>query len=295
MVAECGATDALIAYPLIGPNIRRFFELQKSYPNTRFWAIGDDLKQAEYLGNMACAQQEEVYFLVDVNMGTNRTGVEIEKLQEFYENCDKLPGLKVMGMHCYDGNHGIEDYGQRKEAVDTVNHKVIEIVKILEAEGYDCSVMVMGGTPSFPCHALYDKLYLSPGTGVISDFGYSQRFKDEKFIPAGILLTRVVSHAKAGYFTLDLGYKGIASDPVGLRGSIVGIEYAESIGQNEEHWIWKMQDGHEEERPAIGEALYVIPTHICPTSALYPDVLVARNGEIVDKWEVTARNRKLTI
>lgn len=40
---------------------------------------------------------------------------------------------------------------------------------------------------------------------------------------------------------------------------------------------------------------YIIPTHICPTSALYPEALVALDGQIVDIWEVTARNRKLSI
>ncbi|MEF9880428.1 MAG: D-TA family PLP-dependent enzyme, partial [Clostridia bacterium] len=49
------------------------------------------------------------------------------------------------------------------------------------------------------------------------------------------------------------------------------------------------------ERPAIGEALYAAPKHICPTSALYPSILVVQDGEIIDQWLVTARNRKITI
>lgn len=48
MSAECGASDVLLAYPLIGPNIGRFLELQKAYPKTRFWAIGDDLDQISH-------------------------------------------------------------------------------------------------------------------------------------------------------------------------------------------------------------------------------------------------------
>jgi len=47
--------------------------------------------------------------------------------------------------------------------------------------------------------------------------------------------------------------------------------------------------------PKIGDVLYVIPTHICPTSALYPEVLVSQNGKTIDVWQVTARNRKITI
>ena len=38
----------------------------------------------------------------------------------------------------------------------------------------------------------------------------------------------------------------------------------------------------------------VIPTHICPTTALYPEILVAKDGQVADRWQVTARNRRIT-
>ena len=56
-----------------------------------------------------------------------------------------------------------------------------------------------------------------------------------------------------------------------------------------------MREEYKNDIPAIGNVLYVIPTHICPTSALYPEVLIADKGEIYDVWTVTARNRKLSI
>ena len=65
--------------------------------------------------------------------------------------------------------------------------------------------------------------------------------------------------------------------------------------QSEEHWVFRMKEGKEDKRPQIGTMLYVIPTHICPTSALYSDILVAEGGKITAKWPVTARNRKINI
>jgi len=115
------------------------------------------------------------------------------------------------------------------------------------------------------------------------------------FIPGAALMTRVISNPEEGYFTLDLGAKGIAADPPGTRGKILGLENTEIVGQNEEHWIFKMKEGHYEETPKVGDVLYVIPTHICPTSALYPEAIIIEDGEIVDTWKVTARNRKITI
>ena len=55
-----------------------------------------------------------------------------------------------------------------------------------------------------------------------------------------------------------------------------------------------MLPGHESECPQVGDELFVIPTHICPTTALYDAVTVVEDGQIVDTWEVTARNRRIT-
>lgn len=294
MVAECGAEEAVVAYPLVGPNMDRFLDLCTAYPKTRFWAIGDDFSCLEQLSGKACERNQKIYTLIDVNMGTNRTGVRPDRLYDLYKRCSRLPGLLLDGLHCYDGNHGIEDYHKRQEAVEQVNQRVLQVADRLKEENMQCSVLIMGGTPSFPCHASFPGLYLSPGTCVVSDYGYFSRFQDENFIPAGILMTRVVSHPEDGYFTIDLGYKGIAADPPGERGKLLGVAHASSVGQNEEHWIWKMEEGFEEQRPPIGTVLYVIPTHICPTSALYPEALIAQDGRITDRWKVTARNRKIT-
>lgn len=295
MAAESGASDVLVAYPLVGPNIYRFLELVKTYTGTRFWAIGDDMEQISLLNSAAGSQEIMVNFLVDVNMGTNRTGVAVGKLQAFYLDCCSLSWLSVQGFHCYDGNNGIGEYDAREKAVDEIDRTVFTVAADLEKADCPCPILVMGGTPSFPCHARYRRVYLSPGTGVISDYGYASKYLDEPFIPAGLLMTRVVSHGAPGLFTLDLGYKGIASDPPGLRGRLLGDWHAQPLSQNEEHWIWKMDEEYKDQRPSIGTVLYVIPTHICPTSALYPEALVALNRTIVDVWEVTARNRKLTI
>jgi D-serine deaminase-like pyridoxal phosphate-dependent protein len=47
--------------------------------------------------------------------------------------------------------------------------------------------------------------------------------------------------------------------------------------------------------PPIGTILHVIPTHICPSTALYPGIYVVREGRLVNYWDVDARNRKISI
>ena len=295
MVAMAGATDAVLAYPIVGPNIARFLELEKMYPKCAFYAIGDDYGAIKALSDAAVKNGSKVRFLLDVNMGMNRTGVELDKAEELARQAAALPGIDFCGMHCYDGNHNNSDFQQRLKDVKETDDQVDAIKASLEKDGISCRVMIMGGTPSFPCHAQLTGYYLSPGTCFVYDGGYKRNLPDISLTPAGILMTRVISHPADCMFTIDLGYKGIASDPAGARGAIVGLDDAEIAFQSEEHWVFRMKEGKEDKRPQIGTMLYVIPTHICPTSALYSDILVAEGGKITVKWPVTARNRKINI
>ncbi|WP_422349297.1 hypothetical protein [Flagellimonas sp.] len=43
----------------------------------------------------------------------------------------------------------------------------------------------------------------------------------------------------------------------------------------------------------IGDVLYGVPYHICPTINLHDEVSVIDGGQKVDSWEITARKRKL--
>ena len=61
---------------------------------------------------------------------------------------------------------------------------------------------------------------------------------------------------------------------------------------SEEHMVINIE---EEVVPDIGDIVYGIPTHICPTVALYEDVYIIENHEVIDSWKILARRRALTI
>ena len=295
VAASCGPTDIILAYPLIGPNIARFVALKKAFPDVRFWAIGDDLDRVEELGRAAVEAGTAVDFLVDVNLGQDRTGVAVGKVVEFYEAVAALDGIVPDGCHCYDGHIHQPDLEVRTKLAAEIMEKTTVVKQELVSKGYSCTNMVMGGTPTFPCYAQYPDVFLSPGTMFLSDYGYGSSYREMDLVPAGVVMSRVVSRPTPRKFTLDLGYKGVASDPEGVRGVIVGLEdVAVPIAQNEEHWIFEVAAGAEDRIPPVGAEVFVIPTHICPTSALYPAVPVVEHGEIVAHWNIAARNRKIT-
>ncbi len=293
MCAMSGAKDVLVAYPLVGPNVERFVSLQEAYPNTRFWAVADRKENLEKLAAEAKGKGQQVPTLLDINIGMNRTGVEIEEAQKTYEEFSKIEGIKLCGLHAFSGNFKITDTKKRQESVDETAPKVMALRESLRKKGYACDVLIFGSTPSLPCYLEYEDTFLSPGTAFITDIGYQEKFPDLSFVPAGAVISRVISSTKEGDFTLDCGYKSIAADPPGSRGLILGYEEAQQRFQCEEHWAFRMPQG--KKGPKVGELVYILPTHICPTTALYPYAHVAKEGRVIGTWLVTARNRRITI
>lgn len=295
MAARVGAAHLILAYPLVGPNIGRFITLMQTFPGTQFYAIGDDTHQIELLGQAAQAQGLTASVLMDADMGQHRTGVPMDQIEEKYACWVQLPGIHMCGMHCYDGHRHENDVAVRADAVRPVDAELEAIKANLTAKGLDCSILVMGGTPSFPCHAEMTDEFLSPGTCVIQDAGYQAAYPDLDFVPGAAVLTRVVSRPSRTTFTLDMGVKGVASDPSGPRAVVAGMEYAKVVIHNEEHWVLEVPEEHVCDIPPIGAEVFAIPTHVCPTSALYPAVPAVEDGKVTEWWTVSARDRKISI
>ncbi len=64
------------------------------------------------------------------------------------------------------------------------------------------------------------------------------------------------------------------------------------MSQSEEHLVLECGDTSGLE---IGDIVYAIPMHICPTVAKYPRLLTVENGQVTGSWEVAARDHQLTL
>jgi D-serine deaminase-like pyridoxal phosphate-dependent protein len=293
ILGGCGVQDILLAYPLVGPAIPRFLLLMQNFRLTGWWAIGDSDAALAELDRQAHAAGLRPNVLIDVNMGMDRTGVPLREAEAFYRAQAKRKNLRVRGFHGYDGHIRDADPALRNAAASPAAESVLAARERLLDDGYECGAVVLGGTPTFPCHTGRADAFLSPGTLFVHDHGHAGRYRDLPFTPAAAILTRVISLPGEGLFTLDLGHKAIAADPPGARGAIVSLPGAVPVSQSEEHWVWRF--GGHAPMPRIGDALYVIPSHICPTAALYAEVYAVRDGRIAETWDVRARNRKITI
>lgn len=293
MVAQTDAQNILVAYPLIGPGMERFIQLTQSYTTKKFYALGDSLEQIAALGRLARNCNITINCLVDVNTGMNRTGVPLASVLTFYKEMAVFPGICASGLHCYDGERHEKEYAFREEKVLSTIDSITCIKAELDQNQLSCPIIIMGGSPSFPCYAENMKeVYYSPGTVFLYDRGYEEQFPDLPYTPGAAILTRVISHPAKGVFTLDTGYKAISAEQT-IRGFIPELPDALESFQSEEHWTFHMKEGKENQRPALGSILYIIPWHVCPTSALYEEAHVISPGKPPETWPITARCRKI--
>jgi D-serine deaminase-like pyridoxal phosphate-dependent protein len=297
MLAQVGAPDVLISYPLVGPNVERLAKLMKKYPKIRFSSLIDHPQSLQVMAKTMTGHVLSLDALIDLDVGQHRTGIPVgEAALSLYEMIAKTPGLKPDGFHVYDGHNHQETFAERKESVDALLAPVFEMRKAIEKKGIPVPRLVCGGTPTFPVFAKMDfpGLECSPGTFVLHDHGYGSRYTDlSGLVPAALLVTRVISRPSPTRVTFDLGYKAVASDPpAGKRLVLLDIPEYTAILQNEEHFVIETPSANS---MTPGDVVLAIPTHICPTCALHQRAYIVEGGQAIGTWDIAARDRLLTL
>src|ERR1043166_7040495 len=292
MTAACGAPDVLLAYPPVGPNVERLLQLARKFPATRFSTIADDEGAIRALSAAVAKANLHIEVLLDIDCGMHRSGVAPGRAMALYRLMASMPGLTPAGLHVYDGHISDLDPVTRAKNCEAAFAPVDALREQLRNEGLPMPAMVAGGTPTFPILARRPDFECSPGTCLVWDFGYATKLPDPEFIPAAVLLTRVISKPGANRLCLDLGHKAVASESPHPRAQFLELPDAKAVTHSEEHLV--IETALAENFP-VGSCLYAIPWHICPTVALHAEAVVVRNGRAVERWSIKARNRCLSI
>jgi D-serine deaminase-like pyridoxal phosphate-dependent protein len=290
LLAMAGVHDVLLCYQLSEVKALRFGALRKMYPKTVFSSLIDNINSSKLLSEQFKERPMDVY--VDINLGMDRTGIQPEQTLDLVRECSDLKGLNIVGLHGYDGHVHSPD----QEIREAESNRIFEQMAFLRQEvaAYlerDIKV-VMGGSPSFAYYAKKDEIECSPGTIFFWDAGYKYNYPELPFVPAAIVLTRIVSIIDKNLLCFDLGSKAVAADPPQPRVEILDLEKQRIVGQYEEHLVIAVPDTSEYR---VGQPFFAIPYHICPTVNLYETLEVIREGNLIETWEVPARNRKITV
>lgn len=294
MLAGCRADDVLLAYQPVGPKVGRLITLIQNYPHTHFACLTDHPSTARAMSEAAEAAGVVLSVYIDLNVGMNRTGIAPGAgAIELYEACTRLPGLRIMGLHAYDGHLRDPDLPLRTERCHAAFAPVDQMVRTLTSAGYATPVVIAGGSPTFPIHAQRNDVECSPGTFVYWDKGYGDTLTEQPFEPAALLLCRIVSLPTETSLCLDLGHKSVAAEhALEDRVAFLNAPELRAVSQSEEHLVVEVPAGH---AYRIGDVLYGLPVHICPTCALYERAYVVENGHVTGQWCMVARDRELSI
>lgn len=288
MLAEAGALDILLAYPVVGPKAEGLRQLADAFPTVRWACLTDSEAGARHLSAVFADAPRPVDVWIDLNVGMGRTGIDPVVAPVLANLIGQLPGVQVAGLHAYDGHIRDTDFAVRCTRADA-SFALAKAVQqqIVEAQGVELPIVV-GGTPSFPAHARRTDptMQLSPGTFVFWDAGYGQALPDLPYEVAAVLLTRVISVIDDQTLCIDLGHKSVAAENPFPRVLFPDHPDAEPIGQSEEHLVVQVPNARAHQP---GDVWYGIPIHICPTVNLYDAVQVVEHQQVVDEWPVTAR------
>ncbi|MBZ5856612.1 D-TA family PLP-dependent enzyme [Flavihumibacter profundi] len=294
MCLTAGANWVLMTYQLTGPKIDRFIRLVQLFPNARISSLVDNLQSAKVLAAAFEKQGLKGETYLDINNGFNRTGLLLDEYTfPVYQEISAIKSLELKGLHIYDGHIRNNEVEQRTQQSNQFFEPVYSLMGQITAAGFPEPEIITGGSPTFTPAAMRKNFYCSPGTTLLWDWGYSKTVPELPVQWAAVLLTRIISKPKPGYITTDLGHKSVGSEnPIDKRVLFLNLSDYTIKMQSEEHLVAEVKDWDKLE---VGDVLYGIPYHVCPTVALYDTANIIRDNKWVEDWSVIARKRKITI
>ena len=294
VACRSGAKDVLVAYPMVGANARRVGEIANAYPQVRVSILAENEDQArQWRGS-------SVGVFLDINPGMNRTGIEQSRSDEVVRLARTVrdAGLEFRGLHYYDGQYGGLDEHERTAAAHSGYDGLLKVVTEVEHSGVDVPEVITAGTPTLPCSLAYqgfrDQEFVhrvSPGTIAYNDAtSLAQLPTEYELRPAVLVLTRVVSRPRTGVITSDAGHKAVSADAGVPTCVVVGHPELTPLSPSEEHL--PLAVAGDAAGPEVGESLYLLPRHVCPTVNNFDCAVLVRNGQIEAVEKVTARGRE---
>jgi D-serine deaminase-like pyridoxal phosphate-dependent protein len=297
VACQSGAADVLLAYPVMGANARRAREIADQFPEVRISVLCESEEQVQQW------RASRLGVFLDINPGMNRTGVEQgqhDKVVRIVAAVEDA-GLEFRGLHYYDGQYGGFEARERTQAAHAGYDRLLELVGHLQRRGLRVPEIVTAGTPTLPCSLAYEGFRhgeflhrVSPGTVVYGDATSLAQLPGEYgYAPAVLVLTRVVSRPRPGIVTCDAGHKSVSADAGVPTCVVVGHPELIPRSPSEEHLPMAVEGTAA--GPALGEALYLLPRHICPTVNNFNGALLVEDGQIESVEEVSARGREAPV
>lgn len=296
-LADYGATDAVLAYPVVGEEkVARIAALSER--GIRITVSFDDGDHAEWLARQLAARGLVLPALVIVDTGVRRIGVSAGRpAAELACRIARLPGLSFTGFAAHAGHaYGLGSPAALRECARAEAAALAESKRLTEAAGVPVETVAVGATPTVPYEAEEDVITeLRPGNYVFYDANQLAIGSATPDRVALRVIARVISRPEPGRCVIDAGSKALSSDrgahSSGLvkgYGLIEGFPNATLERLSEEVGVITMPP----ETPwRVGDEVTIIPNHACAVVNGWDRLLAVRAGRVVGEITVAARGR----
>jgi len=291
---QSGAKDILLAFPIMGANARRVREIADQFPSVLISVLVENEDQIRQW------QRSPVGVFLDLNPGMNRTGIELDQRDRVLKLIGHLQDARIdfRGLHYYDGQFGELEQRDRTISANAGYDRLLQLITAIERNSFSVPEVVTAGTPTLPCSLAYDGFRraefihrVSPGTVVYNDAtSLAQLSPEFGYAPAVLVLSRVVSSPHHGMITCDAGHKTVSADAGIPTCVVLGHPELTPASPSEEHL--PMTIAADRSAPKVGDALFLLPRHICPTVNNFDCALLVRDGKIASVEKVSARGRE---
>lgn len=291
-VRESGLRDVLIAYPIVGEEkTGRLLALMDQATVT---VSLDSLTAAEALSQAMSKSGKTLNLYVEIDTGMRRVGVAPgEPAVDLALAISRLSGLRITGVMTFEGHAGVAPPETIAQVAREAGEALVDTAHQIRRAGIPIEHVSVGSTPaSYYTPAVPGVTEMRSGTSVFHD---NNAFRHGRIGPercAARVVATVISRPAPDRAIVDAGAKALALDPSPSHpghGYIVGHPDAILGRLSEEHGIVTLPE--DEAGFAVGDRVEIIPNHICPAVNLFDDLVIVRDGQIVDRWAVAARGK----
>ena len=290
-MANAGIADVLVTNEIVGRSkLDRLAALSK---RIRLAVCADHPDNVAEIDAAAARFGTVLTVLVEIDVGAGRCGTQPgEKALELARRISAAPNLRFGGVQAYHGPaQHVRSHAERRQTIEKAGRDVRRTLDLLEAEGLHSDIVGGAGTGSYAFEAasgVWNELQV--GSYVFMDQDYALNLGAEgervsEFRHSLTLKTTVMSTPTPDMVVTDAGLKAYSADS-GLP-ALLDCPAGEVLKSSDEHTAIRF--ARPEDRPALGEAVHLIPGHCDPTVNLHDWIIGVRGGRVECLWPVDAR------
>lgn len=246
----------------------------------------DNESNLKTIANKACAKGVTIGIIVDLDVGMARCGVKNYKdLHSLAVFASQLSGVEFKGVMGYEGHMALTPEKElREQGGRKATQLLLEMVSKLRQSGLEVPIVTGGGTGTYQHYFdMKGVTEIEAGSYIFMDKTYSGNLGNIDFEQSLFVLGTVISQT-GNEMVLNVGLKAIS--PERSTPQVVSTEPMEVNFVQEEHLKATFTSFCPH---AVGDTIFVIPTHCCTTVNLYDTIFVFRDGIIEAAWPILAR------